>query len=286
MKGVNQFADCKGSTTKKQTRHMMNQAQNGDANPPEFSHELFCKRVAAVAKLVETYRENGVAEFKTLATRIAERFPEKFDAMKPFLPDVWNAVARASNLPRVSDVEVTEIYKSITSKQSAFHSDCMYDLDERIRYHEEWLQKWKRKHPNLIQKKDKDVNRPRTLAKTIVRIIGAIVIPFFAAWAILLMVKFFVVIGKWTTNEYSDFPMTPWKAVIILAIGELLAGHTIAYVAHELAPKAKLFMAIFVVLLYAALLGFFIQHYCDIAIGIIGATVFVVRTYRKSHETK
>lgn len=158
------------------------------------------------------------------------------------------------------------------------------DWDDRIKHHEEWLREWKKKHPNVARNKDKGANRSPTITRTILRTIGAIVAPCFVAWAVLLLVKYYIVIGKWTTNEYSDFPMTPWKTLVILVIGELLAGYTVACVSHGLAPKAKLFVSIFVVLLYASLLAYFIDHYFDIAVGIIGATVFIVRTYRKSHE--
>jgi len=133
-------------------------------------------------------------------------------------------------------------------------------------------------HSDAEQNENKCVDNHRMTAKTIFRMLGAIVVPFFAAWGILFVVKFVVVMGKLTTNEFSDFPMTPWKALAILVISELLAGYAVAHISYKLAPKAKLFMSIFVVLLYALILGYFTCHYLDIAIGAIGATVFVVRT--------
>ena len=80
---------------------------------PDFDPDVFQKRVGAVAKLVKTYRESGVADFGTLATRMAERFPGKFAAMKPFLRGVWNAVAEQMDLPEVSRGEAENVYGTI-----------------------------------------------------------------------------------------------------------------------------------------------------------------------------
>ncbi|MBQ2631730.1 MAG: hypothetical protein IJG13_18805, partial [Kiritimatiellae bacterium] len=77
---------------------------------PEFDPDIFQKRVGAVAKLVKTYQDNGVADFKTLATRMAERFPEKFATMKPYLRGVWNAVADQMKLSDVSRDDAERIY--------------------------------------------------------------------------------------------------------------------------------------------------------------------------------
>ncbi|MGN0847825.1 MAG: zeta toxin family protein [Kiritimatiellia bacterium] len=83
---------------------------------PEFDADLFQKRVGAVAKLVKTYRESGVADFGTLATRMAERFPEKFGAMKPYLRGVWNAVADQMELPDVSRGAAELVYAKIEAQ--------------------------------------------------------------------------------------------------------------------------------------------------------------------------
>ena len=77
---------------------------------PGFDPDIFQKRVGAVANLVKTYQDNGVADFKTLATRMAERFPEKFETMKPYLRGVWNAVADQMNLSDVSRDDAERIY--------------------------------------------------------------------------------------------------------------------------------------------------------------------------------
>ena len=81
-----------------------------------FDPDLFQKRVGAVAKLVKTYQDNGVADFNTLATRMAERFPEKFDAMKPYLRGVWNAVADQMGLTDISRGEAEKVYGTIEAK--------------------------------------------------------------------------------------------------------------------------------------------------------------------------
>ena len=83
---------------------------------PEFDPDVFQKRVGAVAKLVKTYKDSGVADFKTLATRMAERFPEKFDAMKPYLRGVWNAVADQMNLSDVSRGDAERVYGIIEAQ--------------------------------------------------------------------------------------------------------------------------------------------------------------------------
>lgn len=87
-----------------------------DFDTPEFDPDVFQKRVGAVAKLVKTYRDSGVADFRTLATRMAERFPEKFGAMKPYLRGVWNAVADQMDLPEVSRKETERIFGIIEAQ--------------------------------------------------------------------------------------------------------------------------------------------------------------------------
>ena len=84
---------------------------------------------------------------------------------------------------------------------------------------------------------------------TIVKFIGAVIIPFIASWGILLAGKFIIVMGQVTTTEDSDFPMTPLKAVIILFIFDSLAGAIIPVTAYSIAPKFKRFFTSMVVLL-------------------------------------
>lgn len=87
-----------------------------DFDTPDFDPDVFQKRVGAVAKLVKTYKDSGVADFKTLATRMAERFPEKFDAMKPYLRGVWNAVADQMDLADVSRGDAERVYGIIEAQ--------------------------------------------------------------------------------------------------------------------------------------------------------------------------
>ncbi|MGN0844831.1 MAG: zeta toxin family protein, partial [Kiritimatiellia bacterium] len=105
------------------------QAEEVAFDTPEFNPDVFQKRVGAVATLVKTYKDNGVAEFRTLATRMAERFPDKFSAMKPYLRGVWNAVADQMNLPDVSRVEAEKIYGTIEtqSKEAANGRDLRHE---------------------------------------------------------------------------------------------------------------------------------------------------------------
>lgn len=76
----------------------------------EFDPKKFQARVGAVAELAKTYVDSGVGEFKTLATRMAARFPDKFGNMKPYLRAVWNAVAEQMDLEEVTKKEAEAIY--------------------------------------------------------------------------------------------------------------------------------------------------------------------------------
>ena len=76
----------------------------------EFDPKKFQTRVGAVAELAKTYVDSGVGEFKTLATRMAARFPDKFGNMKPYLRAVWNAVAEQMDLEEVTKKEAEAIY--------------------------------------------------------------------------------------------------------------------------------------------------------------------------------
>ena len=101
-----------------------------DFDSPEFDPDVFQKRVGAVAKLVKTYKESGVADFGTLATRMAERFPEKFGAMKPYLRGVWNAVAEQMGLDEVSKKDADGIYSDIEKAHNTHQSE--EDYNERL----------------------------------------------------------------------------------------------------------------------------------------------------------
>lgn len=59
----------------------------------ELDVDVFQKRAGAVMALAKAYKDNGVGEFKTLATRLAERYPDKFGGMKPHLRGIWNYIA-------------------------------------------------------------------------------------------------------------------------------------------------------------------------------------------------
>ena len=78
---------------------------------PEFDPEKFQQRVGAMAKLVSTLNQEGYNDFKSLAGYLSENFPkEKFDAAKPYLRSVWNAVADAMGLEEVSKKDAEAIY--------------------------------------------------------------------------------------------------------------------------------------------------------------------------------
>lgn len=87
---------------------------------PEFDPEKFQQRVGAMAKLVSTLNKEGYNDFKSLASYLAENFPkEKFDAAKPYLRSVWNAVADAMGLDEVSKKDAEAIYTEIEKSYNA-----------------------------------------------------------------------------------------------------------------------------------------------------------------------
>lgn len=87
---------------------------------PEFDPEKFQQRVGAMAKLVSTLNKEGYNDFKSLASYLAENFPkEKFDAAKPYLRPVWNAVADAMELEEVSKKDAEAIYSEIEKSYNA-----------------------------------------------------------------------------------------------------------------------------------------------------------------------
>lgn len=141
----------------------------------EDEAERLGQRVSSVAKLVKIYVDNGVADFRTLATRMAERYPEKFEAMKACLSDVWNVAARVKNLKRISDVDADLIYDSIekhVKEKHTLQSDCLYELEGKVKFHRERLEELKRKHPQAIKANgmDKSLNSSMIIAALIIGI--------------------------------------------------------------------------------------------------------------------
>lgn len=81
---------------------------------PEFDPEKFQKRVGAMAKLVSTLNQEGYNDFKSIASYLSENFPkDRFDAAKPYLRSVWNAVADAMGLEEVSKKDAEGVYSEI-----------------------------------------------------------------------------------------------------------------------------------------------------------------------------
>lgn len=78
--------------------------------------ELFQKRAGAVMEIIEVYRDSGVAEFKTLATRMFEGYPDKFENMKSHLRGIWNYIAEQEGLDEVSKDEANRIYDSLETR--------------------------------------------------------------------------------------------------------------------------------------------------------------------------
>ena len=87
---------------------------------PEFDPEKFQHRVGAMAKLVSTLNKEGYNDFKSLASYLSENFQkEKFDAAKPYLRSVWNAVADAMGLEEVSKKDAEAVYTEIEKSYNA-----------------------------------------------------------------------------------------------------------------------------------------------------------------------
>ena len=119
--------------------------------------------------------------------------------------------------------------------------------------------------------------------KTTFRYIGAIILPFLAGWGILLVGKFIVITGKVATNEYSDFPMTPIKAMIILLLFEFFAGYSVVATAYAMAPKfKKLIVGIVSTITITGILSLFRQRYAlDCIVGVVGMFAYCGTIYRQ-----
>ena len=92
------------------------EAQQVDFDTPDFDPEKFGKLVTGVGKLVDVLVESGHKDFKALATYIYEQDAAKYERAKPVLQDIWNAVARARNLPRIADADADSTFKTIEAQ--------------------------------------------------------------------------------------------------------------------------------------------------------------------------
>ena len=119
--------------------------------------------------------------------------------------------------------------------------------------------------------------------KTVLRYIGAIVLPFLAGWGVLIVGKVIVITGRIATNEYSDFAMTPLKAIIILFLFEFFAGYAIVTTAYTMAPQFKKLIAYVVatVVITGILYLFHLRYVLACIVGIAGMSVYFVRLYKE-----
>ena len=92
------------------------EAPQVDFDTPDFDPEKFGKLVTGVGKLVDVLVESGHKDFKALATYIYEQDAAKYERAKPVLQDIWNAVARARNLPRIADADADSTFKTIEAQ--------------------------------------------------------------------------------------------------------------------------------------------------------------------------
>ena len=76
----------------------------------EFDPEVFSRRCTAAAKVVKILNKDGKGTFENLCRVLAERKPEKYEELRPYLRGVWNAVAEQLDAPEVSKDEAKRIY--------------------------------------------------------------------------------------------------------------------------------------------------------------------------------
>lgn len=101
---------------------------------PEFDPEKFQQRVGAMAKLVSTLNQEGYNDFKSIASYLSENFPkDRFDAAKPYLRSVWNAVADAMGLEEVSKKDAETVYSAIEKSYNEQPKEI--NNDERMDEH-------------------------------------------------------------------------------------------------------------------------------------------------------
>lgn len=91
----------------------INEASMANSAIDQNKRELFQKRAGAVMEIIEVYRDSGVAEFKTLATRMFEGYPDKFENMKSHLRGIWNYIAEQEGLDEVSKTEAEAIFAAL-----------------------------------------------------------------------------------------------------------------------------------------------------------------------------
>mgnify|MGYP003402304187 CR=1 FL=1 len=84
-------------------------------NPAEFSARLG-KLAEGVGNVVAALSEDGYSDFESVAKFIADEDAEMYEKMKPVMQDVWNMVARAKGLKRVSDETADEVFGIIDTQ--------------------------------------------------------------------------------------------------------------------------------------------------------------------------
>lgn len=103
--------------SKKKYQREWAQKNHVDFDTPEFDPDKFGRLVTGVGNLVDKLTKYGYKDFKSLATYIYEQDTAKYGRAKPVLQDIWNAVARARGLARVSDAQADKVYAAIEKPQ-------------------------------------------------------------------------------------------------------------------------------------------------------------------------
>ncbi len=78
-----------------------------DFDDPRLDADVNRGRTRALVELIKAYQDSGIRDFRSVAVRLSERFPEKFDRIMPYFREAWNIASPAF---RYSEREADAIY--------------------------------------------------------------------------------------------------------------------------------------------------------------------------------
>lgn len=169
----------------------------------EFDPEMFKKRVGVLAELAKTYADSGVGTFETLAERMYAKFADKFDAMKPYLRGIWNAVAEQLDLPEVTREQANDVFARI--EKPSGNEPTVEKQTEKAQTKGERISNAADELVALIEKGDKFDRR--TLEETVAKHLGGSVAE-----------------GTFTPKDASDILELAVNRVVLKRKGELSAS--------------------------------------------------------------
>lgn len=117
--------------------------------------------------------------------------------------------------------------------------------------------------------------------RTFAKWMATMALPPVAGWLCLMIFKLMILLFK-SAPEDSDACLHPQKTLLLVAVGEVVAGFLAAAVAYELAPRAKMASSILVVGTWACALCWLVRgggYWIDVACWTAGAVAlfFVVQ---------